>query len=102
MSYGNGRQLSINYDNRLRMTKWDVGGVIGSDYQYTNYYENGGRVTFAGNPYDHSLDRSYNYDQVGRLSTACTGVEARNDSGQGWDGQAYGTYAHNYFYDVAT
>jgi hypothetical protein len=85
MSYGNNRQLTMNYDTRLRMTRWDVAGVIGSDYQYANYGENGGRVTFAGSRYDttHALDRSYNYDQVGRLFVARTGVEARADSGQG-------------------
>ncbi len=102
MSYGNNRQLSINYDTRLRMTRWDVAGVIGSDYQYANYGENGGRVTFAGSRYDttKSLDRSYNYDQVGRLFVARTGVEARADSGQVWDGGSYGAYSHGFGYDV--
>ncbi|MFN2452985.1 MAG: RHS repeat-associated core domain-containing protein [Pyrinomonadaceae bacterium] len=100
VSYGNGRQLNVGYDNRLRTTLWDVAGVNGSRYQYTNYYENGGRVTYAQNPYDRSLDRSYYYDQVGRLAIAYTGSEAQATIGQNSWGHPDGPFAHLYNYDV--
>jgi len=55
----------------------------------------------ARNLYDPSLDRSYDYDHVGRLRYAHTGVEARmHVSNQPADGGLYGPYAHHYFYDV--
>ncbi len=45
MSYANSRTLSINYDTKLRMTRWDVAGVLGSDYEYR--WEDTFRPTFA-------------------------------------------------------
>ena len=67
MSYGNGRTLSLQYDNRMRMTRWDVPGVMGWNYAYNYFGENGGRVTYSQNLYDGTLDRSYEYDHLGRL-----------------------------------
>jgi len=47
MSYGNGRTLSLQYDNRLRVTDWTVPNVLGWQYSYTDVGENTGRVMFA-------------------------------------------------------
>ncbi|MDQ2973924.1 MAG: RHS repeat protein, partial [Acidobacteriota bacterium] len=75
MSGGNGRTLSLQYDNRLRMTRWDVPGVMGWNYAYDTplIHENTGRVAFANNLYDHTLDRSYDYDAVGRMWASHSG-----------------------------
>ncbi|MDQ3648674.1 MAG: hypothetical protein M3458_00055 [Acidobacteriota bacterium] len=103
LTYGNGRQLSMSYDTRQRLSRWHVAGVTGSDYAY-NYAgwpvsENTGRVVFADNLYDNTLDRSYEYDQVGRLIVAHTGVEARtHNTGQSQSG-ALGPYSQHYGYD---
>ncbi|PYS77400.1 MAG: hypothetical protein DMF70_16680, partial [Acidobacteria bacterium] len=67
MGYANGRTLSLSYDNRLRLTGWDIPGVMGWNYAYNYFNENSGRVTYAQNRYDSTLDRSYDYDNVGRL-----------------------------------
>lgn len=77
MSFANGRTLSVLYDNRMRATRWDIPGVMGWNYFYSYFGENSPRVTYAQNRYDGSLDRSYDYDQVGRLTSSHTGKEAR-------------------------
>src|SRR5204862_5632713 len=59
------------------------------------------RVNYARNVYDSTLDRSYEYDQVGALVFAHSGAEAR--AAFGIDGQQWGTsdgpYSHMYDYD---
>jgi hypothetical protein len=39
--------------------------------------DNSLRVSYAHNLYDGTLDRSYDYDHLGRLQVAHTGAEAR-------------------------
>src|SRR5215213_2901897 len=97
-SYGNNHGLSVSYDNRLRPTQWDIPGVMGWNYFYSYFNENTGRVTYAQNRNEATLDRSYDYDHVGRLIEARTGSEARGHLiGQG--GTQDGPYAHSYRYD---
>jgi len=98
MSYSNGRQLSINYDNKLRLTRWDVGGVLGSDYEYR--WEDTFRPTFAHSRTDATLDRWYNHDQVGRLHIGRSGSEARAAYGEPFNGQYDGPYSTGIYYDV--
>ncbi|HEX8137836.1 MAG TPA: RHS repeat-associated core domain-containing protein [Pyrinomonadaceae bacterium] len=102
MTYGNGRTLSLSYDSRMRLTRWDVPNVMGWEYRYDtpNIHENTERVVYARNLYDPTLDRSYDYDQVGRLWASHTGTEARAHSGVGGGGAADGPYAFNQSYDV--
>ena len=38
MNYGNGRSLSVTYDNRLRPTRWSFGAT--QDYKYFYDYFN--------------------------------------------------------------
>jgi RHS repeat-associated protein len=98
VSYGDGRALSVGYDNRMRATQWSIPSVMRWNYSYTNFNENGSRVTYAQNLDDGTLDRSYDYDNVGRLIEARTASEARGHLvGQG--GTQDGPYAHSYRYD---
>jgi RHS repeat-associated protein len=110
VNYGNTRTLTANYDNRLRMTQWNIAGVLGYDYSYNHNYENSGRVTFARNltttqpnsqaaARDATLDRSYDYDHVGRLTSTHTGSEARAAIGEPWSGLYDGPYSQGYVYD---
>jgi len=100
INYGNGLNLSMSYNNRLLMTQWNVAGVMGNAYSYNNYGENNtGRVTYAQNLYDRTLDRSNDYDQVGRLTDAYTGSEAQATIGQNTWGHPDGPYAQLYSYD---
>jgi RHS repeat-associated protein len=97
-SYGNNRALSVSYDNGMRPTQWSIPDVMRWNYAYNNFNENTGRVTYAQNLDDATLDRSYDYDHVGRLIEARTGSEARGHLiGQG--GAQDGPYAHSYRYD---
>ena len=57
------------------------------------------RVTFASSLYDHTLDRSFAYDQVGRMWASHSGREARWHTGQEAYSGADGPYAENYAYD---
>jgi RHS repeat-associated protein len=104
ISYGNNRTLSMEYDNRMRPTKWDVssalGGVLGYAYDY-NYFNNRTfRVSYAQNLYDSTLDRSYEYDQVGRLAISHSGAEARAAAYSGQWGTMDGPFSQGYSYDV--
>lgn len=99
MSYSNGRTLSVQYDNRMRPTQWNIPGVMGWNYSYTYFGENTGRLMYAQNINDSTLDRSYDYDQVGRLITAKSGAEARVHLGIIQSGPADGPYAQTYQYD---
>jgi RHS repeat-associated protein len=98
MTYGNNLQLTAQYDNRMRLTRWDVGGRNGWEYSYNDFQEQTGRVTFARNLYDPTLDRSYDYDFVGRLFVARTGVEANSHTGHSTV-TTYGPYSQHNDYD---
>jgi RHS repeat-associated protein len=111
MTYGNNRTLSLAYDERSRLKQWNVEGVLGWEYRYDKLYEDAHRVTYAKNisnlnqngtsTADPTLDRSFEYDHVGRLMYSHSGVEARmHVTGQPNDGGGYGPYAHHYYYDV--
>jgi RHS repeat-associated protein len=99
LAYGNGRTLSLQYDNRLRTTRWDIPGVLGWNYAYSYFAENSGRVTYAQNINDSTLDRSFDYDQLGRLHASHTGGESRAHIGIGPNGIVDGPYAQAYHYD---
>ncbi len=101
MAYNNGRTLSLQYDNRLRVTQWNIPGVMGWNYAYQYFGENTGRVTYAQNINDATLDRSYHYDHVGRLQSAYTGSSARAHVGLGSSWLSDGPYAQqDNVYDV--
>jgi RHS repeat-associated protein len=102
MTYGNGRALSIDYDARMRIKSWDTSGVVGWEYRYDtpNIHENTNRVAYARNLYDGTLDRSYDYDQVGRMWASHSGAEARGHVGISAWGPADGPYAQNQGFDV--
>ena len=99
IGYGNNRTLSMQYDERMRLTRWDIPGVMGWEYNYSILADNSFRVSYAHNLYDGTLDRSYGYDHLGRLQVAHTGAEARAHVGLGSWGTQDGPYSHHYDYD---
>ena len=100
MNYANGRSLSAAYDMNLRPTTWNVAGVLGYNYNYDYLGEHTGRVTYAQNIQDGTLDRSYEYDHLGRLAISHSGAEARAHAYSGQWGTLDGPYSHGYDYDV--
>lgn len=97
MSYSNGRTLSLQYDNRMRPTQWSIPGVLRMQYSYT--WEQSGRLEFARNLDNESLDRWFAYDHVGRLIASRSGNEARLAIGEQVPLLYNGPYSHNYHYD---
>src|SRR6185369_15878746 len=55
-SYGDGRALSVSYDNRLRPTQFSIPNVLRWNYAYNYFNENTGRVTYAQNLDNSTLD----------------------------------------------
>jgi hypothetical protein len=108
-TFGDGLTQSLSYDNRLRVTDWAVGNVLGWQYSYSDLGENTGRVMFAKNTAsstnagqrDDTLDRSYDYDHLGRLIVSHSGYEARLHMSrqQPGDPTTFGPYSHHYGYD---
>jgi RHS repeat-associated protein len=109
-SEGAGRTLYTSYDNRMRLTKWDVSGVLGYKYYYNDFNEHAGRVTYAQsvNASNAGLDRSqtsspedrsYEYDHVGRLTYAHSGAEAKAHAIGGPWGIMDGPYSLGFEYD---
>lgn len=83
VAYANGRTLSLEYDDRMRTKRWDMPGVMGWEYNYAILAENSFRVSYAKNLNDPTLDRSYDYDHLGRLNVSHSGAEARAHVGLG-------------------
>jgi RHS repeat-associated protein len=100
MNYSNGRTFTASYDNRLRPTSWNVSNVLGYNYSYNYFNEKTGRVTYAQGIYDGTLDRSYEYDHLGRLVISHAGTEARAHAFSGQWGIQDGPYSQGYDYDV--
>ena len=97
MNYANGRNLSTQFDNRLRLTSWSIPGVLRMEYAYEG--ANGSRLEFARNLDDETLDRYFGYDHVGRLWISRSGNEARLAIGEQVPLLYNGPYSQVYQYD---
>lgn len=75
LSYGNSKTLLMGYSNRMLPSSYEVPGILKKSYQR----HNDGNVQFTQDQLttNSKFDRSYTYDQVGRVATALTGQEAR-------------------------
>ena len=78
VSYGNGRKLSLGYDQRLQVKHFEIPAagslpsVMNLDYQYND----DGRLSYSHNQLDSRFDRGYQYDHVGRIKLGLSGPEA--------------------------
>lgn len=110
--YGNGTAMNLAYNSRGMIAQYSLSGVKelngvaraeGSDYQY----HADGRVKFASDFYERQFssmsfhDKSYQYDQAGRLQQAFTAVMA-NDflNGTATQFASTGPYLQNTSYDA--
>jgi len=100
MNYANGRNLSLSYNSRMFLTQWSIPSVMGWNYKYHYFNENTGRVVYAQNLNDPTLDRSYDYDHVGRAVHFTSGSNARHHTGQGGTPLNDGPYSQSYGFDV--
>jgi YD repeat-containing protein len=66
LNYANGRSLSLSYNNRMFLTQWSIPNVMRWNYAYHYFNENTGRVVYAQNLDDPTLDRAWDYDHAAR------------------------------------
>ena len=77
MSFGNPATVSIDYNNRLRVSSFRIPNLMEIDYQY--YAD--GRVSFSDDILNSTFDRSYKFDHELRLISAKSGSEASGGTG---------------------
>lgn len=104
MDYGNGVTVDLGYNSRLQMSSYDLNrpptqgfetGLMNSTFKY---YPDG-RLKSADEQQD-DFDRAFDYDQLGRVSEAYTGQEARDFlNGVPSQGPQNGPYRQSYRYD---
>jgi len=82
MDDGNGVHHHFNFNSRLLATDYTVNNLAGSisSMQWNYDYFDDGNLNHAYDVADNHFDRAYAYDQVGRLSEAYTGREARGET----------------------
>ena len=75
LSYGNTRTLAMTYDANMKPATYEVPGVMKKGYTYSN----DGRLKFTQDQLttNSKFDRLYRYDHLGRVTTALSGLEAR-------------------------
>ncbi|MGQ0542977.1 MAG: hypothetical protein ACT4O9_14165 [Blastocatellia bacterium] len=111
MSYGSGATMSQSFNNRLQVSEHKVRAVpywaqsppwsnlhaINMEYTYLS----DGRINYSKavtiNNTDSIADRGYKYDQVGRITNATTGAEARGGIEPNAEQRPY---RQNFSYDV--
>ncbi len=73
VAYGNGKSLAVNYNSRLQPTSFFIPGVLSKAYQYNA----DGQLRYSQDVLNDKFDRSYTYDQLGRVRDALSGPAAR-------------------------
>jgi len=76
MAYGNGRALTLGYNDRFKVSDYNIPGVLSKQYQY--YAD--GRLQYSHDLIDQRFDRSYSYDHAARMVQALSGAEARGEA----------------------
>ncbi|HEY6250260.1 MAG TPA: Ig-like domain-containing protein, partial [Candidatus Angelobacter sp.] len=87
INYGNGARTAYGYDNRLQVSNFTVVDQNGANFMGSTfgYFADGQPQSVQD--IDHTFDRAYVYDQVGRLVSATSGSDA------GLGGTAVGPYS---------
>jgi YD repeat-containing protein len=77
LTYGNSKTLVLGYDQNLRVSTYEIPGLMKKNYQY---YDDG-RLKFSQDQLftNSKFDRLYKYDHVGRTTIALSGAEARGE-----------------------
>jgi RHS repeat-associated protein len=91
-NYGNGRQLTANYDaKRLQMTYMSVHSasnvndkIVSLDYNYYNGGANNGRIQKITDYLDGAYTTTYTYDDLNRLTNANATAFTRSYSYDAW------------------
>jgi hypothetical protein len=75
LTYGNSKTLAVGYDAKLKVSTYEVPGIMKKAYTYYN----DGRLKFTQDQLvtNSKFDRLSKYDHVGRITKALSGLEAR-------------------------
>ncbi|MCI0560815.1 MAG: hypothetical protein MN733_20215, partial [Nitrososphaera sp.] len=90
VTYGNAKILTVSHNFRLQISNFNVPDVIGASFQY--YAD--GLVRSSESSIQDEFDRSWVYDDVGRLSGSKSGKDAELGSDK------IGPHVDTYTYDV--
>ena len=81
LTYGNTKSLDYQYNPRLQVSRYEVQGITGATFQYNGRAQPTLVEDLHNPPASTQLyDRSYSYDQVGRLTEARSGSEAHSQT----------------------
>jgi YD repeat-containing protein len=75
MLYGDNSTMDITFNSRILPMTYNLPGKISKTYSYND----DGTLRFSSDAIDHRFDRSYSFDQGGRIKSALSGAEARNE-----------------------
>lgn len=106
MTYGNNLNVSASYNSRLQLQHFEVGNLplqynqsqIGMKIDY--FYHPDGNVRYSHDALNGVFDRAFAFDEMGRLSEAYSGVEARDYLNQTQSNLHDGPYHQSYSHDV--
>lgn len=104
LDYGNNTYVGMDYNNRLQAENYTLANVSSSviDYQSYQYYSDG-RLKFSSPSANSNFDRLYEYDFLGRLTTAKTGNESRGQTESNPNNRPYRmTLGYNQFGDITS
>ncbi|MGH8106594.1 MAG: hypothetical protein ACREO2_09760, partial [Arenimonas sp.] len=75
VSYGSGFNASAKYNARLQVSEFDIPGVIGGTYSYNDdgQLSNFVASTTQYQQYDIRMNRTFGYDEFGRMSSSVAG-----------------------------
>ncbi|MBK9171732.1 MAG: lipid II-degrading bacteriocin [Chloracidobacterium sp.] len=79
LSFGNATSMSVEFDTRLRPAAFELvkSGQQDPIMEKTYEYHSDGRLRKLSDAVDDRFDRLNEYDQMGRITSARTGLEAR-------------------------
>ncbi|MGH9908351.1 MAG: hypothetical protein ACRD8U_22535, partial [Pyrinomonadaceae bacterium] len=99
LNFGDGRSGSNLYNDRLQISRFEVSGLMSTEYEYASpgQNDNDGRVKYVRNlsSTNSPFDRRFRYDQVGRMVEALTGADARAGLQVSNDSPFYQTYQYD-------
>ena len=94
LKYGNDSVLNVEYNTNLNPSQYDLLNETGTSLMKAEYkYYGDGQLQFVNDLGNDRFDRSYNFDHVGRLTSAQSGYVA---NGQPYSTSTTGPYGLNY------
>lgn len=103
IAYGSGKSADYQYNKRLQITRFEMPGVMGAEFQYSA----DGHIKFVNDismemPASNRLDRSYVFDHLGRMTAAYSGDEATTPNVETTDRPYRETFGYDEWNNLTT